>query len=79
MTFSYPSFDDDVITPDYGKSVCYVEPQFGRIYFVIIPIAVLLGANFVLFCNTAYAVFKAKKSAQFATINSTKKEANNQT
>ncbi|CAL8122821.1 unnamed protein product [Orchesella dallaii] len=69
----------DIITPEYGRIVCYVEPRYARFLFVILPVAVLLGINLFLFCNTAYAVYNLKKSAQFASTSSTKKKASHQT
>lgn len=52
--------------PAYGTKVCWISNRSGLGVFFVLPMAVLLFENLILFSCTVFSILKQRKAAQFA-------------
>ena len=52
--------------PEYGTRVCWISNKTGLGFFFILPVAVLLFENLILFSLTVFSILKQRRAARFA-------------
>lgn len=52
--------------PAYGTKVCWISNRSGLGVFFVLPVAVLLLENLILFSLTVFSILKQRRAAQFA-------------
>ncbi|KAK4020210.1 hypothetical protein OUZ56_002208 [Daphnia magna] len=56
----------DDYAPEYGYRVCWISNKAGLGVFFVLPVAVLLLENLILFSLTVFSIIKQRQAAQFA-------------
>ena len=52
--------------PSYGSHLCWISNRNGLGLFFVLPVALLLLQNVVLFALTVHSIWEQRKAAQFA-------------
>lgn len=56
----------DDYAPEYGTRLCWISNKTGLGFFFIVPVAVLLLENMILFSLTVFSILKQRRAARFA-------------
>lgn len=64
--------ESDIITPEYGKLNCFMNPEYALLPYLYGPIGVLLLCNLIFFSFTIYDMYKIQQSTKFASMSSSK-------
>lgn len=52
--------------PHYGEGVCWITSRMGLVLFFLVPVAVILASNFVLFGITVFCLRRSSRASETA-------------
>ncbi|XP_076359923.1 uncharacterized protein LOC143252129 [Tachypleus tridentatus] len=62
-------FQDNVISPSYGKTLCWISNRMALLIFFAVPLGILVTVNAILFVKTTVQISQFKRHSRVAREN----------